>query len=129
MGSNIMNGIGGSGDFARNAGLTIFATGSLAKGGLISCIVPMVSHVDHTEHDVDIIVTENGVADLRWKTPRERAELIIENCAHPDYRPMLREYFNEACKKVGGQTPHVLSKALSWHERYSETGTMMPQQA
>lgn len=124
MGSKIMNGIGGSGDFARNAGLTIFSTGSLAKNGKISCIVPMVSHVDHTEHDVDVIVTEYGVADLRWKTPRQRAELIIENCAHPDYRPMLRAYFEEACDTVGGHTPHMMDKALSWHERYLRTGSM-----
>lgn len=124
MGSKIMNGIGGSGDFARNAGLTIFSTGSLAKNGDISCIVPMVSHVDHTEHDVDVIVTEYGVADLRWKTPRQRAEAIIENCAHPDYRPMLREYFEEACRTAGGHTPHVLGKALSWHERFLNTGSM-----
>ncbi len=124
MGSKIMNGIGGSGDFARNAGLTIFSTGSLAKNGDVSCIVPMVSHVDHTEHDVDVIVTEQGVADLRWKTPRERARLIIENCAHPDYRPMLRAYFEEACRSTGGHTPLLLSKALSWHQRYLETGSM-----
>ena len=124
MGSKIMNGIGGSGDFARNAGLTIFSTGSLAKNGDISCIVPMVSHVDHTEHDVDVIVTEYGVADLRWKTPRQRAEAIIENCAHPDYRPMLREYFEEACRTAGGHTPQVLSKALSGHERFLNTGSM-----
>lgn len=124
MGSYIMNGIGGSGDFARNAGLTIFATGSLAKNGAISCVVPMVSHVDHTEHDVDVIVTENGVADLRWKTPRERAVEIIENCSHPDYRPMLREYFADACRITGGQTPHLLSKALSWHEQYKAAGSM-----
>ena len=84
----------------------------------------MVSHVDHTEHDVDVIVTEYGVADLRWKTPRQRAELIIENCAHPDYRPMLRAYFEEACDTVGGHTPHMMDKALSWHERYLRTGSM-----
>lgn len=123
MGTKMMNGIGGSGDFARNAGLTVFATNSLAKDGNISCIVPMCSHVDHTEHDVQVIVTEQGLADLRWKSPRERAELIIENCAHPSYRPMLRAYFEEACKQ-GGHTPHVLSKALSWHTRFLETGTM-----
>lgn len=87
MGSKIMNGIGGSGDFARNARVSIFTTESVAKNGSISCIVPMVSHVDHTEHDVQIIITEQGVADLRWKTPKERAELMIENCAHPAYRP------------------------------------------
>ena len=124
MGSRIMNGIGGSGDFARNAGLTIFSTGSLAKNGDISCIVPMVSHVDHTEHDVDVIVTEQGVADLRWKTPRERARLLIENCAHPDYRDALRDYFERACREVGGQTPHLLGEALSWHRRYQESGSM-----
>lgn len=124
MGSRIMNGIGGSGDFARNAGLTIFSTGSLAKDGDISCIVPMVSHVDHTEHDVDVIVTEQGVADLRWKTPRERAKEIIEKCAHPDYRDALRDYFERACRERGGQTPHILSEALSWHRRFLETGSM-----
>src|SRR5699024_8439772 len=64
-GTRVMNGIGGSGDFARNARITIFVTGSLAKGGDISTIVPFVSHVDHTEHDVDVIVTEQGFADVR----------------------------------------------------------------
>lgn len=123
MGTKIMNGIGGSGDFARNAGLSIFATSSVAKGGDISCIVPFCSHIDHTEHDVQVIVTEQGVADLRWKAPRERAELIIENCAHPDYKPMLREYYKEALA-LGGHTPHVLPKALSWHQRYVDTGSM-----
>lgn len=125
MGSQIMNGIGGSGDFTRNARLNIFATESVAKGGLISCIVPMVSHVDHTEHDVQVIVTEQGVADLRWKTPCERAELLIENCAHPDYRPMLREYFERAKRLSTGQhTPHDLREALSWHRRFLDTGSM-----
>lgn len=124
MGTKIMNGIGGSGDFARNAGLSIFATESTAKGGAISCIVPMASHVDHTEHDVMVIVTEQGVADLRWKSPRERAELIIENCAHPSFRPGLREYFRHACQ-LGGQTPHDLEQALSWHIRYLKTGSML----
>lgn len=125
MGSRMMNGIGGSGDFTRNAGLNIFATESTAKGGLISCIVPMVSHVDHTEHDVQVIVTEQGIADLRWKSPCERAELLIENCAHPDYRPLLRAYYEEAKKVACGQhTPHDLAKALSWHQRFLETGCM-----
>jgi succinyl-CoA:acetate CoA-transferase len=125
MGSGIMNGIGGSGDFARNARLSIFATESTAKGGLISCAVPMASHVDHTEHDVQVVITEQGVADLRWRTPCERAELIIENCAHPDYRPLLREYFERAKKAAPGQqTPHDLRTALSWHQRYLDTGSM-----
>lgn len=125
MGSSMMNGIGGSGDFARNGALTIFMTPSTAKGGVISSIVPMVSHVDHTEHDTHIIVTEWGYADLRGKTPKQRAELIINNCAHPDYRPMLKEYFEEAKKvAISQHTPHSLKKALSWHQKYIETGTM-----
>lgn len=105
MGTQMMNGIGGSGDFARNARLGIFVTKSIAKDGKISSIVPFVSHVDHTEHDVDVIVTEQGYADLRGLAPRERAELIIERCAHPMYREQLTEYYQEALKK-GGQTPH-----------------------
>ncbi len=124
MGTNMMNGIGGSGDFARNGGLTIFATPSVAKEGKISCVVPMCAHVDHTEHDVQVVVTEQGLADLRWKSPRQRAELIIENCAHPDYRPVLREYYKDACR-FGGQTPQILSKAFSMHEKYIETGSML----
>lgn len=123
MGTRIMNGIGGSGDFTRNAGLSIFTTESVAKGGAISCIVPMCAHVDHTEHDVQVIVTEQGLADLRWKSPRERAELIIERCTHPDYRPLLREYYQAACR-YGGHVPHDLRQALSWHQRYLDTGTM-----
>lgn len=125
MGTKMMNGIGGSGDFARNARISIFATESVKKGGNISCIVPMVSHVDQTEHDVQVVITEQGIADLRWRSPRERAELLIENCAHPDYRPMLREYYEQALKvSEGKHTPHDLSKALSWHSRYLESGTM-----
>ncbi|AGK52141.1 acetyl-CoA hydrolase/transferase family protein [Bacillus sp. 1NLA3E] len=124
MGTNMMNGIGGSGDFARNARLGIFVTKSIAKGGNISSIVPFVSHVDHTEHDVDVIVTEQGYADLRGLAPRERVGLIIENCVHPMYRDQLREYYQEALTR-GGQTPHVLEKAFSWHESYKKTGSML----
>ena len=105
----MMNGIGGSGDFARNARLAIFVTKSIAKGGNISSIVPLF-HMYHTEHDVDVIVTEQGYVDLRGLT-RERVELIIENCAHPMYRDQLRAYYEEA-KTRGGQTPHVLEKAF-----------------
>ena len=124
-GTRMMNGIGGSGDFARNAHLAIFVTKSIAKGGAISSVVPMVSHVDHTEHDVDILVTEQGLADLRGLAPRERARVIIDNCVHPDYREALNAYFAAACK-IGGHTPHVLREALSWHINLEETGRMQP---
>ena len=124
MGTSMMNGIGGSGDFARNAFLSFFVTPSVAKDGAISCIVPMVSHHDHTEHDVMVLVTEQGLADLRGKSPRQRAKLIIENCAHPDYRPMLQDYYDRAEKAGGLHTPHMLNEALSWHQRFVETGDM-----
>jgi len=125
LGTHMMNGIGGSGDFARNAYLAVFATKSIAKGGKISSIVPMVSHVDHNEHDVDIIVTEVGLADLRGLAPRERAELIVERCVAEPYRQMLRDYMAEA-NRGGGHTPHVLEKAFAWHVRYRDTGSMLP---
>jgi acyl-CoA hydrolase len=119
----MMNGIGGSGDFARNASYAIFVTKSLAKNGHISRVVPMVTHVDHSEHDVDVIVTEVGLADLRGLAPRERARIIIENCTHPLYRDLLRDYFERALKR-GGHTPHLLEEAFSWHDAYRQRGTM-----
>lgn len=125
MGTRIMNGIGGSGDFARNGYLSVFMTPSTAKNGAISTIVPMVAHVDHTEHDVQIVVTEQGLADLRGLPPRERARRIIEHCAHPDFRPRLLDYLERASASGRGMhTPHLLSEALSWHERYEQTGRM-----
>lgn len=125
-GTSVYNGTGGSGDYARNASISIFMTNSVAKGGKISSIVPMVTHVDHCEHDVDLIVTEQGYADLRGLSPKERAVKIIENCAHPDYRPQLRRYFEEACAAThGAQTPHLLDRAFSFHRNLKETGTML----
>ena len=111
----MLNGIGGSADFLRNAKLSIMHTPSARPSKSdptgISCIVPFASHIDQTgayftsgafarvlttliddvEHDLDIIVTEQGLADLHGLSPRERALLIIERCAHPDYKAMLME--------------------------------------
>lgn len=124
-GSKMMNGIGGSGDFTRNAYISIFTTESTALGGRVSSIVPMVSHVDHTEHDVMVIITEKGVADLRGLSPKERAESIIENCAHDYYKEMLKDYYKRAMQETrGAHTPHILKEALSWHERFAQTGSM-----
>lgn len=121
MGRQMMNGIGGSGDFTRNAFISIFTCPSSVKGGKISPIVPMVSHLDHSEHSVQIIVTENGVADLRGRSPHERARLIIENCAHPDYRPMLRDYLS-----LGGEahTPQSFENAYALHRAFLADGDM-----
>lgn len=123
-GTHMMNGIGGSGDFARNARITIFVTTSTAKNGDISAIVPFVTHVDHANHDVDVIVTEQGYADLRGKSPREIAQEVINNCVHPKFKEQARDYIKRANEK-GGHTPHILSEAFSWHDHYAKHGTMV----
>ena len=127
MGSRIQNGIGGSGDFARNAYISIFMSPSTAKGGKISTIVPQASHVDHISQDVQVLVTEQGLADLRGLSPKQRAALIIEKCAHPDYRPGLVDYFERAKRGAyGQQSPSLPGEALSWHQRFMDTGSMLP---
>ncbi len=126
-GTSVINGIGGSGDFARNGFMSCFLTPSMAKNGAVSCLVPMASHVDHTEHDVSVLVTEQGLADLRGLSPRQRARTIIANCAHPTYRPLLEDYVERANRDSKGKhTPHLLSEALSWHQRFLDTGDMRP---
>lgn len=120
-GTKMMNGIGGSGDFTRSAYLSIFTTPSTAKDGKISAFVPMVSHVDHNEHSVKVIITEYGVADLRGKSPVQRAEAIINNCVHPDYRPLLTEYMNMGIK---GHTPQNLKCSFAFHEELAASGDM-----
>jgi succinate CoA transferase len=121
LGTKMMNGIGGSGDFCRNAYLSIFTTPSTAKDGKISAIVPMVSHVDHSEHSVKILITEHGIADLRGKSPIQRAEEIINNCVDPIYKDLLRKYLNLGQK---GHTPQNIPAALSFHDTFNKTGDM-----
>lgn len=121
MGNNLMNGIGGSGDFTRNAYISIFTCPSVAKGGAISTIVPMVAHLDHSEHSVQVIVTEQGIADLRGKDPVERAREIVDKCAHPDYREKLHAYFDNV---KDGHTPQSLSKAFALHKAFMEQKDM-----
>ncbi|MEM6332844.1 MAG: succinate CoA transferase [Planctomycetota bacterium] len=121
MGTQLMNGIGGSGDFVRNAYLSILVAPSLAKGGAISSVVPMVSHVDHNEHSVQVLVTEQGLADLRGKGPLERAHTIIDACAHPDFRDYLRSYIEQS---PPGHIRHDLATAFDMHGAFLEDGTM-----
>ena len=120
-GTRIMNGIGGSGDFARNAYVSIFSCPSTQKGGTVSSIVPMVTHVDHTEHDVRVVVTEWGVADLRGKGPEERARLLIENCDHPEYRNYLWDYLKISKKD---HLSHNLAATFAMHTAYEREGDM-----
>jgi succinyl-CoA:acetate CoA-transferase len=127
-GKGIENGIGGSGDFARNSAYTIFMSPATAKDGKISAIVPFASHVDHTEHDVSAIVTEFGLADLRGKSPKEKAKEVIEKCAAPEYRPVLWDYYKKAMANpsAGKHQPHQFDKAFSFHTNFLATGSMMP---
>lgn len=121
-GQKMMNGIGGSADFSRNSYLSIFTCPSVAKGGVISALVPMVTHTDNSEHSVKVIATEYGVADLRGKSPSQKAHLIIDNCAHPDYRELLRDYLKLAEGRC--HTPHTLKRAFAMHIALEETGDM-----
>ena len=124
LGSQIINGIGGSGDYMRNGYISIFATESTAKKDEISRVVPFVSHPDHSEHDVMVYITEQGIADIRGLAPHDRARLIIKNCAHPSFRPALMEYLEWSEKKCIGHIPHDLCKAFKMHCDYQENGTM-----
>ena len=125
-GSSMMNGIGGAADFARNCALGIFLTPSVAKNGAISSIVPYVSHVDQTDHDTMIFVTEQGLADLRGLPAAERARLIIKNCAHPDFREPLTDFLEYSLKHAKGiHMPIALERAFEMHRRFLETGKML----
>jgi len=123
FGTNIMNGIGGSGEFTRNAYISIYMCPSIAKEGKISSIVPMCPHVDNNEHSVQVVVTEQGLADLRGLGPMQRAEKIIEHCAHPAYREYLHKYIENS--RVG-HIRHNLAKAFELHINLKETGSMLP---
>ncbi|MDR1161808.1 MAG: acetyl-CoA hydrolase/transferase family protein [Tannerellaceae bacterium] len=120
-GTRMMNGIGGSGDFTRSAMCSIFTTPSTAKNGKISAFVPMVSHLDHSEHSVKVIITEFGVADLRGTSPIQRARKIIDNCVHPDYKPLLNEYLEMSVK---GHTPQNLKCCFAFHQELAKSGDM-----
>ena len=122
-GSQMMNGIGGSADFTRNAYISIFTCPSVTKEGKISTIVPLVSHCDQNEHSVQVLVTEHGFADLRAVAPSKRTELIIDTCAHPAYRPLLHEFLRSSRK---GHVPIDLAHAFDFHTRFLATGSMMP---
>lgn len=121
LGQKMMNGIGGSGDFTRNAYISMFICASTQKNNSISTIVPQVSHADHSEHSVQVLITEHGIADLRGKSPAQRARLIIDHCAHPDFRDGLNSYLTS-----GGDShsPVKLEQAYSFHQDFSTTGRM-----
>ena len=122
-GIDVVNGIGGSGEFTRNSYLSILMTPSIARGGKISSIVPFCSHIDNNEHSVQIIATEQGLADLRGIGPVQRAKKIIDQCAHPAYRDYLHEYLKTARQ---GHLPHDLERCFELHRNLLAQGSMLP---
>ncbi len=124
-GTHVINGVGGSGEFTRNSHLSIFMTPSIAKHGKISAVVPMVPHVDNNEHSVQVVVTEQGLADLRGLGPLERADRIINSCAHPAYRPYLKDYI--ARQKNNGHICHDLNRCFELHLNFMKYGSMLPE--
>ena len=92
------SGTGGQVDFVRAAnrskgGKAFIVLPSTAKDGAVSRIAPVLSpgtHVTTSKNDINYVVTEFGVAELRGKTAKQRAEALI-GIAHPDFRAELRE--------------------------------------
>lgn len=132
MGSRMLNGLGGSADFLRNSKYSIMHTPSTRPSKTdpigVSCIIPMCTHVDQTEHDLDVVVTEVGLADVRGLAPRQRAKVIIDKCAHEEYKPILKAYYEKAefeCLRKGmGHEPHLLFNAFDMHRALQEEGSM-----
>lgn len=122
-GTDVVNGIGGSGEYTRNSYLSLLMTPSTAKGDKISSIVPMCPHIDNNDHSVQVIVTEHGLADLRGLGPMQKARLLIEKCAHPKYRPYLSDYINDSKR---GHIRHDLGLCFELHRNLMEHGEMLP---
>lgn len=111
-GRDIVSGVGGSGDFNQNSHLAVIALPSEVNEDR-SRIVPHAPHIDHTSHEIDVVVTEQGVADLRGKSPYERATALVENCAHPNHHDALYDYLEQACEK-DGHIPFDPVTAFDW---------------
>ena len=120
IGDRFIVGVGGSGDHAKASYITIVALPSITGSGLPR-VVPLVYHVDLVDHDVDIIVTDQGWADLRGLSPLEKARAIIEECAHPSYKDMLWDYLETVVKKTGHR-PVDLRKAVEFREKLFTSG-------
>lgn len=131
-GTRMINGLGGSGDFLRNGFLKIMHSPSTRPSKTdplgITCVVPKAPHIDHTEHDLDVLVTEQGLADLRGLAPKDRAQTIIDKCVHPEYKPIIQEYFDMAKKeclaKGVGHEPQLFDRCFKMQQNLAVNGTM-----
>ncbi|MBE6066529.1 MAG: acetyl-CoA hydrolase/transferase family protein [Clostridium lundense] len=105
VGLTQISGVGGQVDFVRGAnmcknGKSIMAMPSTAAKGKVSKIVPLLDEgaaVTTSRNDVDYVVTEYGIAQLKGKTLKDRARALI-NIAHPNFRPSLIEEFEKRFK-------------------------------
>ena len=103
LGHAPFSGTGGQSDFVRAAnrsrgGKAFIVLPSTAKGDTISRIVPSLSpgtHVSTSKNDINYVVTEHGVAQLRGKSAKQRARELIA-IAHPDFRAELSEQAKRA---------------------------------
>ncbi|MHB8986522.1 MAG: acetyl-CoA hydrolase/transferase family protein, partial [Eubacteriales bacterium] len=101
-GSRLISGVGGQMDFIRGArlspgGKAIMAIPSTARGGQVSRIVPRLNQnvpVSTPRAEVDYVVTEYGIAELRYRTLREKAKALI-SVAHPNFRAELEKASRE----------------------------------
>lgn len=101
IGARQYSGIGGQMDYVRGAylskgGKSFLAVSSTAetRQGRVSCIVPMLKHgavVSTARTDIDMVVTEYGVAELRGRSIRERVRNLVA-IAHPDFREGLLDF-------------------------------------
>jgi acetyl-CoA hydrolase len=131
-GTRMINGLGGSGDFLRNGFLKIMHSPSTRPSKTdpigITCVVPKAPHIDHTEHDLDVLVTEQGLADLRGLAPKDRAQMMIDKCVHPEYKPIIQEYFDMAKKeclaKGIGHEPQLFDRCFKMQQNLAKNGTM-----
>ena len=83
----------------------------------------MCTHVDSSEHSVQILITEQGTADLRGLPPHVRANTIIENCVHPAYRDYMYNYLASSPK---GHIRHNLATCFDLHRNLMKQGAMLP---
>lgn len=131
-GTRMINGLGGSGDFLRNGFLKIMHCPSARPTKTdptgITCVVPKAPHIDHTEHDLDVVVTDQGLADLRGLAPKDRAQLIINKCVHPDYKDIMQEYLDISTKiciaKGVGHEPQLFDRCFKMQMNLAKNGTM-----
>ena len=120
MGRQMMNGIGGSGDFTRNAYLSVFTCPSTAKGGKINNRAAGEPHGSQRALGAD---RRHGV---RHRRPARPFAVRARHADHRELRaPGIPRGVDSYLEIVeGGHTPHTLTAAFKMHEQFQRTGDM-----